>query len=102
MKLTLFLVTIIYKNVSSVENALFFFENALFKQPLSHLFEAATPGKELVGGALGDESFGIEACLLQRFDALVDALGILLVATSLEDVLHALGILDLVGHVHAT
>ena len=74
----------------------------LFEQALGHLLEATAPGEELVGGALGDQTLGIEACGLQRLYALVDAIGILLVTTAFEDILHALGILDVLWHVHAT
>ena len=74
----------------------------LLEEALSHLFEATTPGEELVGGALRDQTLGIEASSLQRLYALVDAVGILLVTTAFEDVLHALRILDVLRHIHTT
>ena len=73
----------------------------LLEQALGHLFQTTAPGEELVGSALGDETLGIEAGSLQGLDALVDAVGVLLVTTTYEDVLHALGILDLLGHIGA-
>ena len=74
----------------------------LLEQALSHLVEATAPGEELVGCALGDKSLGVEASGFQGLDALVDAVGILLVATAFEDILHCLGILDVLRHVHTT
>ena len=74
---------------------------SLLEQALGHLIEAAAPGEELVGRALGDETLGVVACSLQVSDALVDAVGILLVTTTLEDILHHLRILDLIGSILA-
>ena len=72
---------------------------SLFEEALGHLVEAAAPGEELVGSALGDETLGVVAGSLQVGDALVDAVGILLVTAALEDVLHNCRILDLIGSV---
>ena len=55
-----------------------------------------------MGSALRDQTFGIETCCFQCFDALVDAIRILLVTAAFEDVLHHLRILDLIGHIGAT
>ena len=55
-----------------------------------------------MGGVFGDKTFGIEASSLQGLDALVDAVRILLVATTNEDVLHARGIFDLLRHIGAS
>ena len=76
--------------------------NLLFEEALGHLLEATAPGEELVGSALRDQTLGIEASSFQRLYALVDAVGILLVTTAFEDVFHALRILDVLRHVHAT
>ena len=74
----------------------------LFEEAQSHLTEGAAPSKELMGSALRDVTFGIEASSLQSIDRLHDAVGVLLGATALEDVLHLLGILDVLRHVGAT
>ena len=74
----------------------------LLEQALGHLIEATAPGKELVGGTLGNETLGVVACSLQIGDALVDTVGILLVTAAFEDVFHDLRILNLIGSVLTT
>ena len=50
-----------------------------------------------MGSALRDQALGIVAGCLQRLYTLVDAIRILLAAATLEDILHSLRILDLLG-----
>ena len=53
-------------------------KNQLLEEQRSHLTQRATPGEELVGGALRDEAVGIEAGSLQSIHRALDAVGVLL------------------------
>ena len=66
------------------------------------MVEAAAPGEELVGGAVGDVALCVEACGLQVGDRLHYALGTFLASAADEYTLDLFRILDLVREVYSS